>query len=92
MLNAKVLDYTVLVNPDVRSGSGMTSFTAYCPVLQVYSEGSSVEEALKNIKEAIDVNLEAMAEDGLEIPTEQVNGRLVTSARVNVPTGARFAI
>ncbi|MEK9200520.1 MAG: type II toxin-antitoxin system HicB family antitoxin [Patescibacteria group bacterium] len=92
MLNAKVLDYTVLVNPDSRSGKGESSFTAYCPVLQVYSEGSSVEEALKNIKEAIDVNLEVMAEDGKEIPTEQVNGRLVTSARVNVPLGARFAL
>jgi len=92
MLNTKVLDYTVLVSPDVRSGTNEASFTAYCPVLQVFSEGSSVETALKNIQEAMELAVEVMIEDEREIPTEQINGRLVTNARVNVPFGAKFAI
>lgn len=92
MLNTKVLDYTVLVNPDVRSGTGEASFTAYCPVLQVFSEGSSVETALKNIQEAMELAIEVMIEDEREIPTEQINGRFVTNARVKVPFGAKFAI
>ena len=41
------------------------------PVLRgCVSQGASKEEALANIKEAMEVYVEALMEDGLPVPTE----------------------
>jgi predicted RNase H-like HicB family nuclease len=41
------------------------------------SQGKAKDEALKNVREAIELHIEAMREDGEEVPTEE-------SARVTV--------
>jgi predicted RNase H-like HicB family nuclease len=42
-----------------------------CPSLQgCNSQGKSKEEAIANIKEAIEVYIEALEEDGLPVPPE----------------------
>ena len=47
-------------------------WVAECPSLPgCISQGLSKEEAAKNIKEAIDVYVEALEEDGLQIPEER---------------------
>lgn len=92
MVKQKVLDYTVILKPDVRSGTGEKSYLAYCPTLQVFSEGETVEKALINIKEAIELNLQIMAEDRQDIPVERTAQTIVASTRVFVPTRATLAI
>ena len=58
--------YTVVVE---RDESGM--YIAYCPALQgCYTQGETYEEVMKNIKEAIELNIEARKEMGEEIPIE----------------------
>lgn len=44
------------------------------------SEGKTREEALANVREAIEVYIEALAQDGLSIPLEYDNYELVAVA------------
>jgi len=54
----------VIVEPDEDGG-----YHVYCPSLPgCNSQGESVEEALANIKEAIDLYIEVLEEDGLPVP------------------------
>ncbi len=64
---SKMLRYTVLIhrNKDVPGYSVIVPELPGC-----FSQGRTVEEALDHVREAIQCHLEAMAEDGEEIPTE----------------------
>jgi predicted RNase H-like HicB family nuclease len=58
--------YTVIVETGRESG-----YVAVCPALPgCVSQGRTKREALKNVKEAIEVYVEALLEDGLPVPTE----------------------
>jgi len=58
--------------------SGMDGFwVAECPSLAgCISQGETKEEALFNIKEAIEVYVEALIEDNLPVPEESFNSML----------------
>ncbi len=61
----KVYDFKVLLEPDEEVGG----YVVTCPALPgCYSQGETVEEALANIREAIELCLEDMIELGQEIP------------------------
>jgi len=76
--------YTVIVE---RDEDGM--YIAYCPALQgCYSQGESYEEVMKNIKEAIALNIEARKEMGEDIPIEMA----IEEVEINEPeTGTHKA-
>ena len=58
--------YTVIVEKGRESG-----YVAVCPVLPgCVSQGRTKRETLKNVREAIEVYVEALLEDGLPVPTE----------------------
>ena len=58
--------YTVIVEKGRESG-----YIAYAPALKgCVSQGETREQVLENIKEAIEVYVEALIEDGLPVPTE----------------------
>ena len=60
------MKYTVIIEQGHESG-----YVAYCPALRgCVSQGETREEALKNIKEAMEVYIEALVGDGLPVPTE----------------------
>ena len=51
---------------------------AECPSLPgCVSDGATVEEALTNIKEAIELCVEALKEEGMPVPEERFNTLLV---------------
>ena len=69
--------YTVIVE---RDENGM--YIAYCPALQgCYTQGESYEEVMKNIREAIELNIEAKKEMGEEIPIEMA----IEEVEINEP-------
>ncbi len=69
--------YTVVVE---RDESGM--YIAYCPALQgCYTQGETYEEVMKNIKEAIELNIEARKEMDEEIPIEMA----IEEVEINEP-------
>jgi len=60
----KVYDFKVLLEPDETGG-----YVVSCPALSgCYSQGDTVEEALSNIKEAIELCLEDLSARGDPIP------------------------
>ncbi len=67
------LEYTVVLEPDEEEGG----YTVTVPALPgCISEGDSLEEALENIKEAIELYLEGLKERALPIPSERVSPEL----------------
>ena len=43
------------------------SFTVYCPELDIYSQGENEKDAIKNIKEAVELHIEEIGIDKLEL-------------------------
>ena len=61
-----VMKYTVLIARGNESG-----YVAAVPALPgCVSQGRTKRDAIKNVKEAIEVYLEALLEDGLAVPVE----------------------
>lgn len=64
----EVTNYTVLVHPDHESGG----YYATVPALPgVVDQGETVEEALENVRAALAFTVEAMLEDGEELPPDE---------------------
>lgn len=60
------MKYTVIIERGEESG-----FVARVPVLKgCVSQGNTKSEVLRNIKEAIEVYIESLIEDGLPVPSE----------------------
>ena len=60
------MKYTVIIEKGRESG-----FVATVPALRgCVSQGASREQTLANVKEAVEVYLEALQEDGLPLPSE----------------------
>ncbi len=69
--------YTVLLEPEAGGG-----YHVFCPTLPgCHSEGETFEEALANIREAIEVYLESLLAHGEPVPTE--SELLITSTEVD---------
>ena len=59
--------YDVILKEDLEDGG----YNVSCPALPgCHSQGDSKEEALENIKEAIECYLESLAKDKLPIPVQ----------------------
>ena len=59
------MKYTVIIEEGRESG-----YVAYAPSLRgCVSQGETKEEALRNIKEAMEAHVEALLEDGLPVPS-----------------------
>ena len=64
MRKRRVLNFPVILEPDETGG-----FVMICPLIPgCFLQGETVEEALANIREAIQLCLEEMAMRGEEIP------------------------
>jgi predicted RNase H-like HicB family nuclease len=61
------LRYTVILEEGREGG-----FVAICPALPgCVTQGDSRQEALGNIREAVEAYIEALLEDGLPVPVEE---------------------
>ncbi|OLS18868.1 MAG: hypothetical protein HeimC3_48060 [Candidatus Heimdallarchaeota archaeon LC_3] len=60
----KILDYPVFLRPEDSGG-----YSVSCPAFQgCYSQGDTFEDALKNIKEAIELCIEEILDEGEKLP------------------------
>lgn len=90
-MQATVLNYRIIVEPDTYTGSGKPCYTAYCPTLGVADGGDTIEEALQNVQGAIEAYVESLVEDGIPIPKDNVDQFLVTSTKVQIHGNVQFA-
>lgn len=86
-----VLNYRVIVEPDTRIGTNEKCFTAYCPTLNIVSDGDIMEDTLKNIQEAIQLRVEVLVEDGEEVPVDRVDEEVIVHTKIFAPRGAIIA-
>lgn len=67
-MGQKVMEYTVILHWD----EDYQGYWVEVPALPgCVSQGKTREEALRNIKEAIELHVEAMCEDGEGVPVEE---------------------
>jgi len=61
------MEYRVVLEPDLEDGG----YISHCPALPgCYSQGNTKEEALANIREAIEAYIESLQKDNLPIPED----------------------
>ena len=67
-MGTRIMEYTVILHLDEEVGG----YWVEVPALPgCVSQGDTREEALANIKEAIELHIECMREDGEKIPSEE---------------------
>ena len=89
-MDAKVLNYRIVIQPDKQTGTSKPGYTAYCPTLGVADDGDTIEEAIKNIKGAIKTYVDSLIEDKLPVPVDDLDKDIVTSAKI--PVSGRFQL
>ena len=61
------MEYTILIHQAEEGG-----FWSEVPLLPgCYSQGETIEETMKNVKEAIEVHIQALTEEKEKVPTEE---------------------
>jgi len=61
-MGARTLEITAELIPEEEGG-----YTVYCPELDIYTQGDTVEEALANLKEAAELHLQEIGTEGLRL-------------------------
>lgn len=86
-METKVLNYRIIIEPDIYTGSKKACFLAYAPTLDVADNGDTIEKALKNIQEAIRCRIEAFIADREPVPAPDTIGDtvVVTATKVELP-------
>ena len=70
MENSKkqIYNYTVLLEKESDGG-----YHAFCPILKgCHSQGDTVEEAIENVKEAIELYIESLIANNQPVPKEDL--------------------
>ena len=83
-METKVINYRIIVEPDKQTGTGKAGYTAYCPTLGVADDGDTIEEAVKNVRDAIDIYVKSLIDDKLPVPIDQPEKDLVTTTQIKV--------
>lgn len=87
-MEKQILNYRVIIEPEKMGRK--TVYNAYCPTLSLADYGDTIEEVLASIREAIELRLEVLNEEGEEIPVDLPNS-LVTQLSIKAPKGIRLA-
>jgi len=90
-MKTKILNYRIIVTPDVQTGINKPGFTAVCPILGVADDGDTVEKALRNIKVAIQTYIDSLVEDKIPVPVDQPQNDIVTTTQVTGKAYMKFA-
>jgi len=75
----KVLGFSAVIIPEAGT------YSAWCPELDVASQGNTVEEALANLKEAIELHIECLTPSELRQIHKRQATRLIATLEVPVP-------
>lgn len=74
----KLLGFSVVVFPEAGS------YSAWCPDVDVASQGDTLEEAIANLKEALELHLECLSSAELQEIRQRQGTKLITTLEVPV--------
>ena len=83
-MDTKVLNYRIIIEPDKQTGTNKPGFTAYCPTLGVADDGDTIDEAIKNVKDAIKTYVDSLIADKVPVPVDKTETDLVTTTQIEV--------
>ncbi|QQS39267.1 type II toxin-antitoxin system HicB family antitoxin [Candidatus Woesebacteria bacterium] len=89
-MQKSVLNYRVIIEPE-KYPDGNKVYNAYCPTLGIADYGDSIEEVMQSIKDGIELAIETLGKEGKEIPIDNVEEQIVTSAKVKIPSKYKAA-
>ncbi|MBU4449886.1 MAG: type II toxin-antitoxin system HicB family antitoxin [Actinobacteria bacterium] len=81
----------MIVSPDTQTGTGKPGFTALSPTLGVADDGDTIEEALENVKTAIQAYVDSLVEDKQPVPVDYPQQDIVTTTQVVVSPSLQLA-
>ncbi|MBU0999979.1 type II toxin-antitoxin system HicB family antitoxin [Patescibacteria group bacterium] len=87
-MQKQVLNYRIIIEPEKMDKK--TVYNAYCPTLDVADYGNSIDEVLKSIKDGIALAIECLKDKGQEIPVDNIEKQVVTTAQVEVLANVRI--
>lgn len=85
-----MLNYRIIIEKE-KYEDGSNVYVAYCPSLGISDYGDSVEDVLISIKDGVQLAVESLAKEGKDVPIDHVEEQLVTSTKVNIPTGIKIS-
>ena len=83
-METKVLNYRIIIEPDKQTGTGKPGYTALCPTLGIADSGNTIEQAIENVRGAIQAYVESLIADKLPVPLDQPDKDIVTTTFINV--------
>lgn len=89
-MEKNVLNYRIIIEKE-KYEDGSTVYVAYCPSLGISDYGDTVEEVLTSIKEGVQLAVESLAKEGKDVPVDHVEEQLVTSTKINIPSGTKIS-
>ena len=90
-MKTKVLNYRIIITPDTQTGTNKLGYTAVCPSLGVADDGDTIDEAIQNVKGAIQTFVDSLVEDGQPVPVDEPEHDVVTTTQINAPASFHFA-
>ena len=89
-MQTKILNYRIIVTPDRQTGTNKAGYTALCPTLGVADDGDTIEEAIQNVKGAIQAYVDSLAEDKQPVPIDKPEQDIVTTTQIEAPARFQF--
>lgn len=89
-MEKKVLNYRIIIEPE-KYPDGKTVYVAYCPTLGISDYGDTVEDVLKSIKDGIELAVESLVKEKKEVPLDDVEEQIITSAKIYAPSGFKVS-
>lgn len=89
-MQKQVLNYRIIIEPE-KMGRKVV-YNAACPTLGVYDYGDSIDEALKSIKDGIELAIEVLKDEGQEVPVDDTEKGVVIATQVEAPPDIKLAV
>lgn len=84
-METKVLNYRILVEQEALPRRKKAAYVAYCPKLGISDWGTTIDEAIEHIQEAIECHIESLVKHNEDVPVSDEETFVVTTANVRVP-------
>lgn len=85
-MKTTMLRYNVLIKKEGKYS------VAYVPTLGISDFGKTIEEAQKNIKNAIAVHIEGLVKTKSEVPAPDTQDVILSQTEIVIPKAIKFAV
>lgn len=90
-MEKRILNYRIIIEKE-KYEDGSFVYVAYCPTLDISDYGDSVEGVLSSIRDGIELAVESLAKEGIEVPVDNIDEQIITSAKINIPSNIKISV